>query len=441
MTKSLTDSEKETIKKISSLPIEEVLIDEIRSDGKNPNQMSAEMFSGLVAHISDHGIINAIIITEDGLIADGEHRVLAAKELGLKTIKARRIKNDEALRRTVRQTMNKIHGTHDANLDAEEFKALIEMDAIIPLSKYLGEDCGSMLSVLDRVEKESEKDPDNYDLEEAVSQVPADPVTKPGDVIRMGDHVLICGDATDPKVWDKLLDGSGAAMMMTDPPYNCHIEGKGDHGQKMTLMNDNISRDAFHTLLLNFLKCAMKHVVGAQYVFMSSEMWPLLHTTFEEAGGKWSTTIIWVKSHFVLSRKDYHPQYEPIMVGTVKKKLNSKMKTSAQPILYGWRKKDSSRKWYDTRTETDVWVAPKPNRNEQHPTMKPVTLYRKAIVLSSTPMDTVVDPFCGSGSAVIACEQTHRFCRAIELSPEYCDIIVERWEKLTNKKSELMHSG
>lgn len=437
MSSPLTEKEQTLLSKLADLPVEDIPIDLIRSDGENPNKMTEEQYAGLISHIKKYGIINAVIITENGLLADGEHRLKAAKELGYTTIKARKIPDNEAERRIIRQTMNKIRGKHDAALDAREYQKLIDLDAIVPLSDYLGEDPGELLHVLDKVSLIEKKDPDNFDLDAALDAITT-PETKPGDIIRMGDHILICGDCTDPHTWN-LLDPQPLSMMMTDPPYNCNIKGKGN-GKELTIKNDNLTPAQFRTLISGFLHQAMQHVAGAQYIFMSSEEWPTLHTAFEEAGGRWSTTIIWVKSHFCLSRKDMHPQYEPLLVGTVKETLDPKMKTTAQPILYGW-KKGSHRQWYDTRTETDVWVAAKPSRNEVHPTMKPVTLYRKAILLSTKPWDTVADPFCGSGSAVIACEQTHRKCRAIELDPVYCDVIKKRWEQFTGRKAEVIRTG
>lgn len=400
--------------KVAKLPIVEIPVSQIKSDNENPNQMGEELFEGLVQHIKENGIINPIIITEEMLLADGEHRLKAAKRLGMQTIPARIIPNDERLRRLLRQTMNKLKGTHDVALDAEEYKKLIELDGIVPLANYLGEDCGDLLKVLDDVILPQKNDPDDYDLDSAVEEIET-PITKPGDVIKMGDHILICGDCTDPAVWAKIADGDRFSMMMTDPPYNCAIEGVGKNHKKITIKNDNISDTEFEALLSGFMRMVMEYVVGAQYIFMSSEQWPRIHRIFVESGGHWSTTIIWVKSHFCMSRRDFHPKYEP--------------------ILYGWNSA-GSRHPVASRRETDVWNVDKINRHESHPTMKPVTLYRKAILLSSKPLDTVVDPFGGSGSCVIACEQTHRRCRTIELDPVYCDVIVKRWEEFTGRKAE-----
>lgn len=435
---TLSADEETILKKLSETPEELVLVTAIKSDGENPNRMSDEAFAGLVNHIRTYGILNAIIITQDGLLADGEHRLKAAKELGHTFIKARRLPtNDEAERRLLRQTMNKIKGQHDPTLDAKEFEALIDLNAITDLAGYLGEDPGELLHVLDKTPVPESKGPDDFDLDAALQSI-SEPKTKPGDIIRMGEHILICGDCTNLGVWETLSQGEHFAMMKTDPPYNCNIRGKGE-GKELTIKNDDLTVEQFRELLNGFLQNAMKYVGGAQYIYMSSEEWPTLHKAFEAAGGKWSTTIIWVKGHFSLSRKDMHPQYEPLLVGSVKETLRPEMEMTAQPILYGWGK-GNKRQWHGNRTETDVWVASKPNRNAVHPTMKPVTLYRKAILFSSSPLETVVDPFCGSGSAVIACEQTHRKCRAIELDPVYCDVIRLRWEEFTGRKSEVIGS-
>lgn len=425
-------------KKLSQIPVTHIPLDQIKTDGKNPNRMNDELFQGLVQHIKDNGILNPIVVTEDMLLADGEHRLKAAKELGLETIPARIIPNDERLRRLIRQTMNKLRGHHDQDLDAEEFRALIDLEGINQLAGYLGEDTGDLLKILDKAITPKQDNPDDYDIDAALEAASKATITKPGDLVRMGDHILICGDSTDPETWNRLLEGQEAEIMITDPPYN--VAYTGGTAKHLTIMNDNMPREKFRQFLLDFLKNAMQHVRGAQYIFMSSSEWTTLADAFEKAGGLWSTTIIWVKTHFVLSRKDFHPQYEPLFVGAIKELQKRKgAKASAQPIIYGWRK-GSTRLHYDARVESDVWVAEKPSRNEQHPTMKPVTLYRKAILLSSRPLDIVVDPFCGSGSCVIACEQTHRKARVLELDPVYCDVIINRWEEYTGKKAERIHA-
>jgi len=425
-------------RKIAEIPVTQIEVAKIRSDGKNPNKMREEQYQGLLQHIRDNGILNPVIVTESMLLADGEHRVKAAKELGLATVPGRIIPDDDRLRRILRQTMNKIHGSHDDALDAEEFAALIDEDGIVDLAAYLGEDTGDLLKILDKVIRPQTDNPDDFNLEEAL-KITEEPITKLGDIIQMGDHVLLCGDATDAASWDAVLcnnsgGGEKPSMMITDPPYNVAYVGKTK--EALTIQNDKMEEGRFKQFLLDFFRQAMDRVKGAQYIFMGCSEWPTVHSAFTEAGGYWSTTIIWVKHHFAMGRKDYQTQHEPIYVGQALKDLTKRKgaKAAGQPILYGW-KKGGTRQHYDTRTETDVWIADKPSRNEMHPTMKPVTLYRRAILMSSRPTDIIIDPFCGSGSAIIAAEQTHRRARAIELDPKYCDVIVKRWEDFTGRKA------
>lgn len=424
-----TTDEAALARKISEIPITDIEVAAIKSDGLNPNQMSEEQFGGLVRHIQDNGILNPIIVTESMVLADGEHRVKAAKKLGMQTVPGRIIPDDDRLRRILRQTMNKIRGKHDQALDAAEFEVLIDSDGINDLAAYLGEDAGDLLKILDKATKKESLD--DYDVDAAVEEI-QQPITHTGDIYVMGNHRLICGDSTDPEVWDKLLSGERPEMMITDPPYN--VDYTGATADKLKIQNDKMNEHDFYSFLLNFCKIAMERINGAQYIFMACAEWPTIHRAFIDAGGHRGGTIVWVKQHFTLGHSDYQNMHEPIYLGQSIKSMAGK-KSSGQPIIYGW-KRGGQRLHYDNRTESDIWITPKPNRSEIHPTMKPVTLYRKAILFSSRPTDIIFDGFSGSGTAFIAAEQTHRRCRGIELDPKYCDVIVKRWEEFTGRKAE-----
>ncbi|MBT5166076.1 MAG: site-specific DNA-methyltransferase, partial [Nitrosomonadales bacterium] len=159
---------------------------------------------------------------------------------------------------------------------------------------------------------------------------------------------------------------------------------------------------------------------GACYICMSSSELHTLQKAFIDAGGKWSTFIVWAKNHFTLGRSDYQRQYEP--------------------ILYGWKEKNDHY-WCGDRNQSDVWYFNKPNKSDLHPTMKPVELCKKAILNSSKTDDIILDPFGGSGSTLIAAEQVKRRCRMIELDQKYVDVIIKRWQNLTNKKATLSVTG
>ena len=180
-----------------------------------------------------------------------------------------------------------------------------------------------------------------------------------------------------------------------------------DSGDK--IYNDNLCNE-FYSFLLRACKTMLKICDGAVYICMSASEIYTLHKVFKDAGGHWSTFIVWVKNHFSLGRSDYQRQYET--------------------ILYGWPK-GKKHHWCGDRNQSDVWNFAKPSSNDLHPTMKPVELVSRAIENSSRIKDFILDPFAGSGSTLIACEKLNRSARLIEIDPKYCDVIIRRWQDLT----------
>ncbi|MCS6930628.1 MAG: site-specific DNA-methyltransferase [Acetobacteraceae bacterium] len=243
---------------------------------------------------------------------------------------------------------------------------------------------------------------------------PAVPVTRAGDLWRCGEHRLLCGDATKLADVQRALGADRLAdMAFTDPPYN--VAYRGGTAAQMTIANDALG-DGF----LDFLRPALANLLavtkGACYVCMSSSEWPTLHRAWQEAGGKWSSTIIWAKNTFALGRADYHQQFEA--------------------MLYGW-KAGAQHYWCGARDQGNVWHFDKPARNDLHPTMKPVALVERAIRNSSKQRDTVLDPFGGSGTTMIAAERTGRRAVLLELDPAYADVVVRRWQEATGEAAVL----
>jgi DNA modification methylase len=202
-------------------------------------------------------------------------------------------------------------------------------------------------------------------------------------------------------------------MGFVDPPYNVAYEG--GTAAKMTIANDALG-GGFPEFLRPALANLLSVTKGACYVCMSSSEWPTLHRVWQEAGGKWSSTIIWAKNTFALGRADYHQQIEA--------------------MLYGWRQ-GSQHYWCGARDQGNVWHFDKPARNDLHPTMKPVALVERAIRNSSKPRDTVLDCFGGSGTTMIAAERTGRRAVLLEIDPAYADVIVRRWQEATGKAAVL----
>jgi DNA modification methylase len=206
-------------------------------------------------------------------------------------------------------------------------------------------------------------------------------------------------------------------MVFSDLPYNVNYRGKGPG--KMTLANDNLGSD-FGSFLASACRAMPAVAEGAVYICMSSGELHRLHPAFCEAGGHWSTFIIWAKNAFTLGRSDYQRQYEP--------------------ILYGWRE-GTRHHWCGDRDQGDVWEIDKPLRNDLHPTMKPVELVERALRNSSRREDIVLDPFGGAGSTPIACQNLDRHARIIEIDPQYVDVTVRRWQQYTGEKAYLEADG
>lgn len=256
---------------------------------------------------------------------------------------------------------------------------------------------------LDDIFKSSIKDglhDDNFDVDEELKQPP---VTKLGDLWTLGRHRLVCGDSTKAETFAVLMDDRKANLVITDPPYNVNYEGSAGK-----IKNDNMANEAFY----NFLLAAFQNTEAVMaddasiYVFHSDTEGLNFRRAFSDAGFYLSGCCIWKKQSLVLGRSPYQWQHEP--------------------VLYGW-KKSGKHQWYSGRKETTIWEFDKPKKNGDHPTMKPIPLLAYPIMNSSMTNTLVLDPFGGSGSTLIACEQADRSCATIELDEKFCDVIVKRY--------------
>jgi DNA modification methylase len=233
---------------------------------------------------------------------------------------------------------------------------------------------------------------------------------------------VLSGDATVLADVERVLSGELADMTFTDPPYNVNYANSAKdklRGKNRPILNDSLGEE-FGSLLYDACVNILTLTKGAVYICMSSSELDRLQKAFREAGGKWSTFVIWAKNSFTLGRSDYQRQYEP--------------------ILYGW-KEGTDHYWCGARDQGDVWFFDKPLKNDLHPTMKPVALVERAIRNSSKSRDIVLDPFGGSGTTLIAAERAGRRARLIELDPKYVDVIVQRWQDQTGGKARLATSG
>jgi DNA modification methylase len=258
--------------------------------------------------------------------------------------------------------------------------------------------------------------PDSTDEEEdEVPEPPVEPVTKLGDLIILGEHRLLCGDSTIITDVQRLMGGEKADLNWTDPPYNVAYEGKTKAA--LHIENDSMNSETFHKFLKDAFVSALSVTKpgAAIYVAHSDTEGLNFRSAFTSSGWSLRSCLVWAKDSLVLGRGDYHWQHEP--------------------ILYGW-KPGAAHVWYGDRKQTTLLEFDRPSRSTEHPTMKPVPLIEYCIGNSSKQGDRVLDLFGGSGSTLIACENTGRKAFLMELDPRYCDVIVTRWEAATGGKAE-----
>ena len=379
---------------------------------RNARTHSEEQVAQIAASIVEFGFTNPILAGSDGVIVAGHGRLAAAQKLGLDTVPVVVLDHlTPTQRRALIIADNRIAenaGWDDAMLRIE-LQSLQEDGFNLDITGF---DADALAEIM----AGEETTVDGQTDDDAVPEVSATTISRPGDVWELGNHRLVCGDATDPKSYELLMADAQADMVFTDPPYNVDYANSAKdkmRGKDRPILNDNLG-DGFYDFLLAALTPMLERCSGAVYVAMSSSELDTLQSAFRAAGGKWSTFIIWAKNTFTLGRADYQRQYEP--------------------ILYGWPE-GQNRHWCGDRDQGDVWNIKKPQRNDLHPTMKPVELVERAIRNSSRPGDIVLDPFGGSGTTLIAADKTGRIGWLIELDPKYVDVIVRRWQDWSGQEA------
>jgi DNA modification methylase len=393
-----------TIKKI---PVKDILFDET-----NPNELTDEQMGALKETMNKFGYLVPVILNKNMDIIDGEHRVRVYQELGKKTIPAYVIDVDNTDKKILRQLMNKLKGIHDKTKDAQEFKLIFEAGKLNEFSKLLAKPMEDFQSILEKkfdIEFEREE-------EDEVPEAPEKPKAKLGDIYQLGRHRIMCGDST--KELNLLLEGKTVDQLLTDPPYgvnyaekNRYLDsiGKGNT-VKIPILHDNIEN--YREFFGNFLKVIPFSKYNTVYVFLVGKHVNDLTLAFEDSDINWTTWLVWAKNNHVLGRMDYATKHEL--------------------ILYGWK---GQHKFYGG-FQTSVLEYDKPLKSDLHPTMKPIELLCQ-LIKDGTEKDMLVyDPFLGSGSTLIACEQTDRICYGMELDPGYVDVIIQRWENYTGEKAK-----
>ena len=402
----------QTIVQIEYRPIEALI-----PYARNSRTHSDAQVAQIAASIREFGWTNPVLVDGSNGIIAGHGRVLAARKLGFDQVPVIELAHlTESQKRAYVLADNKL--AENAGWDDELLR--IELEALqaagfdLSLTGFADDELAALMAELAGNEGLTDDD--------AVPEITDDLVSQPGDVWLLGEHRLLCGDATDPVALETLMGSDLADMAFTDPPYNVNYANTAKDKQRGThrpILNDNLG-EGFGEFLSAACANLLAYSKGAVYIAMSSSELDTLQLAFRGAGGKWSTFIIWAKNTFTLGRADYQRQYEP--------------------ILYGWRD-GVDHFWCGDRDQGDVWFINKPVKNDLHPTMKPVELVERAIRNSSKTRDIVLDLFGGSGTTLIAAEKTQRRARLVELDPKYVDVIVKRWQDYTGKQASRQSDG
>ena len=366
---------------------------------KNPRK-NDEAVSAVAESIKQCGYCSPIIIDENNVILCGHTRLKALKSLGYKEAECVRKEGmTEEQKQKYRILDNKTAETAEWDFDLLE-QELKDLD-------FGDFDFGFDMSAFEEPQEITEDEAPEVDEEN-------EPITQLGDIWQLGKHRLMCGDSTDAGTVAILMDGKKADLLLTDPPYNVAYEGKTKDA--LTIENDRMAGDEFKQFLVNAFSAAVDNLKegGAFYVWFASREHCNFESALNECGLEVRQELVWKKNSMVLGRQDYQWKHEP--------------------CLYGW-KYGASHNWYNDRAQTTILEFNKPSRSAEHPTMKPVELFAYQIKNSTKKKEIVLDLFGGSGTTIIACEQTGRQGYSMELDPKYCDVIIKRYENLTGNKA------
>lgn len=397
--------------KVEMWPIERC-IPYCRNPRKNDEQVDR-----MASAIREFGFRIPIVAKSDGSLVDGHLRLKAAQKLGLKEVPvALADELTEAQVKAFRIAVNKSAelAEWDTSLLALEIEDLKELDFDLELTGFELPELEDIMGAGADGGTEGQTDPD------AVPEAQEEPVSRLGDVWLLGRHRLMCGDSTDAGSVALLMNGSNADLLLTDPPYNVSYEGATK--DRLTILNDSMDDEKFRSFLADAFKAAdtvMKNG-AAFYIWHADSEGYNFRGAVRDTGWMVRQCLIWVKNSMVLGRQDYQWKHEP--------------------CLYGW-KDGAAHLWTSDRRQTTVLEFNKPNRNGEHPTMKPVELFEYQMLNSTNREAVVLDLFGGSGTTMIAAEKNGRSARLMELDPRYCDVIVRRWQDFTGQEATLEDGG
>lgn len=397
------------------LKIEYINANNLIPYSKNARTHSVDQVKQIAASIKEFGFTNPILIDEKNGVIAGHGRLLAAQQLGLESVPTLRLPHlTPAQKKAYVIADNKLalNAGWDSDLLKSELFDLKELDFDLGLIGFNDQELNALLEPSTAV---------GLTDEDEVPDVAENLTAKLGDVYILGNHRIICGDSADASVVDKLLGGVKPHLMVTDPPYGVEYDA---NWRNKAMKKDGTPSDGRAVgKVLNDDRADWQQAWALfpgniAYIWHASLQTDVVKKSIEHHGFKTRALIVWAKSHFAIGRGDYHNQHEPC-----------------------WYAVKGTGNWTGDRKQTTLWQIDKPLKSETgHSTQKPVECMRRPIENNSSPGQAIYEPFSGSGTTIIACEQTGRHCYAIELNPAYVDVAVNRWEQFTGKKAVLTDS-
>ena len=386
-----------------TMEIKELPLKELKPAAYNPRKKlkkGDKEYEKIKQSLLKFGYVDPIIVNEDLTVIGGHQRLTVLKDLDYETAKCVIVKLSKEDEKALNIALNKITGQWDDALLADLLLDLQESDFNLDLTGFEPPEIDNILSNV----HDKELSEDEFDVEEELKKPT---VSRHGDIWQLGKHRVICGDSTKSETYDQLLGDKKANLVVTDPPYNVDVEETAGK-----ILNDNMSDGDFYQFLLSMFTQVENHMEtdASIYVFHADTEGLNFRKAFKDAGFYLSGCCIWKKNSLVLGRSPYQWQHEP--------------------CLYGWKKK-GKHQWFSDRKQTTIWGYDRPKSSKDHPTMKPIQLMAYPIQNSSMRGTIVLDPFLGSGSTLIAADQTGRVCYGIELDEKFVDVIVKRYIEVT----------
>lgn len=386
-----------------TMEIKELPLKELKPAAYNPRKKlkkGDKEYEKIKQSLLKFGYVDPIIVNEDLTVIGGHQRLTVLKDLDYETAKCVIVDLPKEDEKALNIALNKITGQWDEALLADLLLDLQESDFNLDLTGFEPPEIDDILSNV----HDKELSEDEFDVEEELKKPT---VSRHGDIWQLGKHRVICGDSTKAETYKQLLDDRKANLVVTDPPYNVDVEETAGK-----ILNDNMSDGDFYQFLLSMFTQVENHMEddASIYVFHADTEGLNFRKAFKDAGFYLSGCCIWKKNSLVLGRSPYQWQHEP--------------------CLYGWKKK-GRHQWFSDRKQTTIWEYDRPKSSKDHPTMKPIQLMAYPIQNSSMRGTIVLDPFLGSGSTLIAADQTGRVCYGIELDEKFVDVIVKRYIEVT----------